>query len=93
MHWHTEEISGIVETLNSSVHGLSRENAERRLLEYGPNELKEKKKKTALMMFLEQFRDFLILVLIAAALISGFIGELSDTIAIIVIIVLIVAFR
>lgn len=88
MHWHTEKISEIVETLNSSVHGLSKENAKRRLLEYGPNELKEKKKKTPFMMFLDQFRDFMILVLIAAALISGFIGELSDTIAIIVIVVL-----
>ena len=40
------------------------------------------------MMFLEQFRDFMVLVLIAAALISGFIGELSDTLAIIVIVIL-----
>jgi Ca2+-transporting ATPase len=40
------------------------------------------------MMFIDQFRDFMILVLIAAALISGFIGELSDTIAIIVIVML-----
>lgn len=40
------------------------------------------------MMFLDQFRDFMVLVLIAAALISGFIGELSDTLAIIVIVIL-----
>ncbi len=88
MHWHQKTVQSVVEELNTSLKGVSTEEAQKRLLEYGPNELKEKKKKTPLMMFLDQFRDFMILVLIAAALISGFIGELSDTIAIIVIVVL-----
>ncbi|MBI5057312.1 MAG: cation-translocating P-type ATPase [Nitrospirae bacterium] len=88
MHWHQKNITSAIEELRSSAQGLSSEEAVRRLGEYGPNELKEKKKKTPFMMFLDQFRDFMILVLIAAAVISGFIGELSDTIAIIVIVVL-----
>ena len=88
MRWHQKETEDILDGLQSSSKGLSSEEAQKRLLEYGPNELREKKKKTPLMMFLDQFRDFMILVLIAAALISGFIGELSDTIAIIVIVVL-----
>ena len=88
MHWHQKTVEDVIEELNTSLKGISSEEAQKRLLEYGPNELKEKKKKTPLMMFLDQFRDFMILVLIAAALISGFIGELSDTIAIIVIVVL-----
>jgi Ca2+-transporting ATPase len=50
--------------------------------------LEEKKKKTWLVMLLGQFKDFMILILIAAALISGIIGEPSDTIAIVVIVIL-----
>jgi P-type Ca2+ transporter type 2C len=88
MLWHQKTINDVIDELNSSSGGLSDEEAEKRLREYGPNELTEKKKKTPLMMFLDQFKDFMIIVLIAAAIISGFIGELSDTIAIIVIVVL-----
>lgn len=88
MLWHQKKTEDILEQLVSSSVGLSSEDALRRLKEYGPNELKEKKKRPALMMFLDQFRDFMILVLIAAAVISGIIGELSDTIAIVVIVVI-----
>lgn len=88
MRWHQKTVEDVIEELNTSLKGISSEEAQKRLLEHGPNELKEKKKKTPFMMFLDQFKDFMILVLIAAAIISGFIGELSDTIAIIVIVVL-----
>ena len=88
MRWHQKDIQGVIEDLKSSLQGLSSEEAVRRLGEYGFNELKEKKKKTPFMMFLDQFKDFMILVLIAAAIISGFIGEVSDTIAIVVIVAL-----
>ncbi|OGP50121.1 MAG: ATPase [Deltaproteobacteria bacterium RBG_13_43_22] len=88
MRWHQKEINTVIEDLDSSLRGLSSEEAQKRLEEYGPNELKEEKKKTWLVMFLDQFKDFMILVLMAAAFISGIIGELSDTIAIVVIVVL-----
>ena len=88
MRWHQKDIQGVIEGLRSSLQGLSSEEAVRRLDEYGFNELKEKKKKTPFMMLLDQFKDFMILVLIAAAIISGFIGEVSDTIAIVVIVAL-----
>jgi len=84
MHWHQKNIDTVIEELRSSSQGISSEEAFKRLGKYGPNELKEFKKKTLFMMFLDQFKDFMIIVLIAAAVISGFIGELSDTIAIIV---------
>jgi len=88
MRQHQKDIQGVIEDLKSSLQGLSSEEAVRRLGEHGFNVLKEKKKKTPFMMFLDQFKDFMILVLIAAAIISGFIGEVSDTIAIVVIVAL-----
>jgi len=74
--------------LSSSQEGISQDEAKRRLLEYGPNELRESKKTTPLGMLLDQFKDFMIIVLLAAAVISGIIGEAVDTIAIVVIVVL-----
>ncbi|MDZ4185560.1 MAG: cation-translocating P-type ATPase [Desulfuromonadales bacterium] len=88
MSWHQKEIREVVDELGAGLQGLTTEEAARRLAEHGPNELIEKKKKTLAMMLLDQFRDFMILVLIAAAIISGVIGEATDTIAIIVIVVL-----
>ena len=88
MHWYQRGIEDIVYELHSSPHGLSEDEAKKRLTKYGSNVLKETKKKTSFMMFLDQFKDFMILVLIAAAIISGIIGEATDTIAIIVIVVL-----
>ena len=88
MHWHQKTIDATIDDLKSSLQGLSSEEAKKRLKEYGPNELKEGKKKTALGMFLNQFKDFMIVVLIFAAIISGIIGDAADTIAIIVIIIL-----
>ncbi len=88
MNWHTMPVESLVSTLKTSVNGISHQEAQSRLSTYGFNELKEKKKKTPLMMLLNQFTDFMILILIAAALLSGFLGEASDTIAIIVIVVL-----
>jgi P-type Ca2+ transporter type 2C len=88
MHWHQKSADGIFEELKTSSHGLSSEEAQKRLEQYGSNELTERKKKTPFMMFLDQFKDFMILVLIGAAIISGFIGDITDTIAIIVIVML-----
>ncbi len=88
MDWHRKETREVIERLNSSLQGLSNEEARKRVAEYGPNELREKKKKSPVMLFLDQFRDFMILVLIAAAVVSGVIGEASDTIAIAVIVIL-----
>jgi len=72
----------------TSSRGLALATVSERRRQYGPNELVEKKKKSPLLMFLAQFKDFLILILIAAAVLAGFVGEFVDTIAIIVIVVI-----
>ncbi|MDX9788577.1 MAG: cation-transporting P-type ATPase [Desulfobacterales bacterium] len=74
---HTMSTAQALAEINSSLTGIAPEEAEMRLQRFGPNELVEKKGKTALSMLLDQFSDFLIMILIAAALISGFIGEQS----------------
>jgi Ca2+-transporting ATPase len=88
LHWHQKDLNEAYQTLNTSQDGLSSKESAARLNKYGFNVLKEIKKKTLFMMFLDQFKDFMIMVLIAAAVVSGIIGELVDTIAIIVIVIL-----
>ncbi|MDO4546354.1 MAG: cation-translocating P-type ATPase, partial [Bacillota bacterium] len=53
---------------------------------YGPNELVEEKKKSIVRIFFEQFKDFLVIILIFAAIISGFLGDLESAIVILVVI-------
>ena len=53
---------------------------------FGPNELVEGKKKTTLQIFLEQYKDFLVIILIAAAIVSGFLGDAESAIAILIVI-------
>jgi Ca2+-transporting ATPase len=72
--WHAMDKEAVVETLRTSPAGLSAEEAKRRLGEYGYNELKEKKRRTALQMFLEEFKDLFILLLIIATIFSVIIG-------------------
>ena len=87
-HWHRLDPQEVTEQLQSSDNGLTLEEARGRLERFGPNELVESKKKSLFMMFLDQFKDFMILVLIAAAVVAGVIGEPSDTLAIAVIVAL-----
>ena len=75
-------------TYRRECWGLSNEEAAKRLLTFGPNEIIEGKKKPAWIIFLTQFRDLMILVLFGAALISAIVGDISDTIIILAIIVI-----
>jgi P-type Ca2+ transporter type 2C len=88
MNWHNLDIDKVIEETGSSRDGLTAEAASRKLAEHGPNELEEKKKRSAWMFFFAQFKDFMILVLIAAAVISGIAGDVTDTIIILVIVML-----
>lgn len=72
----------------SEDKGLSTREARRRLYKYGKNIIKERKQKSILSIFIDQFRDFMILVLMVAACLSLIMGELSDGIIIFAIIIL-----
>ncbi len=68
--------------------GLSDQVAATRLASVGPNEIEEQGRRSLWQMYLDQFRDFMILVLMAAAMVSGIVGEPLDAIAIVVIVLL-----
>ncbi|HOQ82447.1 MAG TPA: cation-transporting P-type ATPase, partial [bacterium] len=83
------DVSDIEKQLGTNISsGLSDENADERLLLYGRNQLKKKKKKHPIFLFFEQFKSFIIWVLIIAAIISGLLKEWIDTFAIIGIVIL-----
>ena len=88
MNWHDLDINKVFAIIGSSPSGLSSQEVEQRIAEYGFNELQEKKKRPVWLLFLSQFGDFMILVLIIAAIISGIIGDVSDTVIILVIVLL-----
>lgn len=79
----------VLQTLASNEKlGLSKEESLKRLDKYGKNVLESSEKKSMIKAFLYQFKDFMIYILIAAAIISGFLGEITDAIIIILVILL-----
>lgn len=88
MRFYDTPIDTVVSELKTSTDGLPSSQLAQRLEQYGPNELEEKKKIPVWMLFLRQFKDFMILILAAAAILSGFMGDLTDTIIILIIILL-----
>ncbi len=88
MDVHHLKAGSVLKKLDTRKSGLSRKEAKKRLEEWGPNLLKEKKRETPLEIFSDQFKSFLILILIFAALFSLMIGNMLDFYAISAIIVL-----
>ncbi|MEM3712664.1 MAG: HAD-IC family P-type ATPase, partial [Thermoproteota archaeon] len=76
--FHALEVREVFEMLETSVRGLSSQEAEKRLREYGPNELEEEKKTSVLNLVFNQVRSPIIMVLFAAILISLAIGKVVD---------------
>ena len=68
--------------------GLTTKEAEKRLKQFGFNELQHSKKASALKIFLSQFNDFIVWVLIAATIISGIIGDRADAVTILIIVII-----
>jgi Ca2+-transporting ATPase len=88
MEWYRRSPQEVADELNVKLSvGLSTGEARKRIEEYGPNELKEEQGKSLMSKIIAQFSDFLILILMSAALISVFVGETKDAIVIMSIVV------
>lgn len=78
----------LLQQMNSSMNGLTAEEAKKRLEQYGYNKLQEGKRKGVLQVFAEQFADLLVVILIIAAIISALTGGVEGTIVILAVLIL-----
>jgi len=85
--WHAQDAKEVFKKLGTSERGLTNDEAEKRLVQYGANELEEEKRITKLALLLHQLKSPLIGVLVAAALISFAVGKVIDTLVIFVVII------
>ena len=76
----------VLKMLGTDENGLTQNQAEENQKKYGKNELAESKKKNPFILFLEQYKDFLVIILIIAAIISGVLGDIESAIVIFVVI-------
>ncbi len=88
-----EKVEEIYKRLNTNINGLTEEEAKKRLEEYGENKLTERKKKPNIVLFLSQFNDFMIILLIFASIFSAGISivrneSFVDSIIIIIIVII-----
>lgn len=88
-NWWLQSEEEVIRNLNTDSHrGLSRSEAQKRLLEFGPNQLLDQKRESAFHLFFTQFSSFIVWILIVAAIIAGVLGEWIDALAIITIVIL-----
>ncbi len=83
-----QALSAVYEELGTDEHGLQQSAATQRLEQYGPNALNQQKATSLLQKFIAQFKDFMIIVLLVAALIAAFTGEAVDAVIILLVVVL-----
>ncbi len=86
--WHSKPVETVLEELETNSLGLTEEEVQQRLVKYGLNELKETKRVTALEIFLNQFKDIFVIMLLVATAISALVGETTDALTIAAIVVL-----
>lgn len=88
MEYHKKTYEEVLKELNSSLSGLSNLEAKKKLNEDGLNEINDKKKFKILFILLKQFKEIMLLVLIAAGIISIFLKEYSDAIIIFIVVIM-----
>lgn len=86
--YYREPIQKVMSDLDVTEHGLTDFEVRTRQKKYGYNEIQESERKSISQIFLEQFKDFLVIILMVAALISVFLGEVQSSIVILVVVIL-----
>lgn len=76
-NWHSTEIEEVLSALKTSRNGITPEEAQKRLEQYGPNELKEEKKKQWYHLLFEQFTSILIIILVISAAVSAYLASIE----------------
>ena len=84
--WHTKTTREVLLQLDTSPDGLTDKEAKERLKIYGENEMEAEDSTPLLKIFFEQFSNLMVLVLLVATLISGLLGEITDALTILVIV-------
>ncbi|MCU0640851.1 MAG: cation-translocating P-type ATPase [Candidatus Margulisbacteria bacterium] len=86
-HYYQQQFAVVASSFHTDQEkGISTAEAKSRLEQYGPNQLTEKRSKPLVAIFFSQFKDFLIMILLLAAVISGFLGEWQDASVILLIV-------
>ncbi|HPX78181.1 MAG TPA: cation-transporting P-type ATPase, partial [Methanobacterium sp.] len=88
MDWKKLSIEETLKKLNSDINGLTSSQAQENLSKYGKNELVEEEKPGPIKLFLGQFMDILILILIIAAVAAYFVGDTLDAIVILIVVLI-----
>ena len=87
-NWHTLTTQNSLNVLSSSLKGLSNSEAKKALAIFGENQLPEAKSASIIMLFLRQFKEIMIIILLIAVVISGVLGEFTDPLIILIILIL-----
>ena len=87
--WHSRSAASVLSELEvESSHGLSADIARHRLQEYGANQLQSRPPRPPWLKFIDQFKNVLVLVLLAAAVLAGLVGDLKDSVVIVIVVLL-----
>lgn len=82
MNYYAESINSVLKSLGTSKNGLPTTEVKKRLAQYGKNEFEKKRSATVFEIFLSQFKSFIVLILLAAVVISAVLGEMIDAVVI-----------
>ena len=84
--WYHISVQETMQRLDTRREGITNEEAERRLQQYGPNQLERKKGPSRLILFLRQFESPLVYVLFVAGIITALVGNFEDTVVILIVV-------